>query len=522
MTLLQKRESSSVALFMSVVLCLTVVATMPEITHAQAPANDIPQKFQPKSPNEPALRLAVPAGKSRTVIARGANGTEGIALIEFNLLSNSDSSGTAPLANLSTRGNIGTGDNILIAGVVIQGSGTKRVLVTGRGASVPVSGNIANTQLRVVNQATKQVIASSDDYSSESQNAAIRAAGKARTIVDSDAAVILDLAAGAYTVLVSGTGEAKGVGIVEIFDIDPASSARIVNLSTRGRVGTGDNVMIGGLIAGGNSGEFAGVITRVTSPSSVAYDRDAWLADPKITVFDGPNKVLENDNWTNQGLAPAVLNATSVRLIDENLTLNIAENGSDWYVVLDEGQNSQLTDGDFGTLTYTASGDTGFLSYKDSDGDKGRAELKFTSNSEGSYEILDANSDKFTGRFTVIDTSQPKAPSSIAGKSIRFNISSGSGLFATDGTFVVNISDNGKEYSSVVESGNAAGSNGTVNYTYSGNQGFGNLMGQINGSDFGLDSKITLTFSSDKSGTFLQTSATLNSSQTGSFTDVTP
>ena len=283
---------------MSVVLCLTAVATMPETTHAQAPANDIPQKFQPASPFEPALRLAVPARESRTVIARGANGTEGIALIEFNLLSSPDSSGTAPLANLSTRGNIGTGDNILIAGVVIQGSGTKRVLVTGRGASVPVAGNIANTQLRVVNQATKEIIATSDDYASEDQNAAIGAAGKAPTIADNDAATILDLAAGAYTVLVSGTGGATGVGIVEIFDIDPASSARIVNLSTRGRVGTGDNVMIGGLIAGGKSGEFAGVITRVTSPSSAAYEPGKWLADPNITVFDGANKVLENDNWT--------------------------------------------------------------------------------------------------------------------------------------------------------------------------------------------------------------------------------
>jgi len=264
------------------------------------------------------------------------------------------------------------------------------------------------------------------------------------------------------------------------------------------------------------------VITRVTSPSSGAYEAGKWLADPNITVFDGANKVLENDNWTSQGLAPAVLNATSFRLIDENLTLNIAENGSDWYVVLDEGQNSQLTDGDFGTLTYTASGDTGFFNYEDSDGDKGRGEFKFTSNSDGTYEILDADSDKFTGRFAVIDTSQPKAPSSIAGKSIRFNISSGSGLFASNGTFLVNISDNGKEYDSVAESGNLTGASGVVSYTYSGNQGFGNLMGQQNGSDFGFESKITLTFTSDTSGTFLQTTATQNSSQTGSFTDLTP
>ena len=98
----------------------------------------------------------------------------------------------------------------------------------------------------------------------------------------------------------------------------------------------------------------------------------------------------------------------------------------------------------------------------------------------------------------------------------------GSGLFASNGTFLVNISDNGKEYDSVAESGNIIGSSGVVSYTYSGNQGFGNLMGQINGFDFRFESKITLTFTSDTSGTFLQTSATQNSSQSGSFSDVTP
>ena len=72
-------------------------ATGPTGPGADAPANDIPEKFQPESPNEPALRLAVPAGKSRTVIARGANGTEGIALIEFFALGDGDSSGTAHL-----------------------------------------------------------------------------------------------------------------------------------------------------------------------------------------------------------------------------------------------------------------------------------------------------------------------------------------------------------------------------------------------------------------------------------------
>ena len=238
-------------------------ATGPTGPGADAPANDITKKFQPASPNEPALRLAVPARESRTVIARGANGTEGIALIEFNLLSGPDSSGTAPLANLSTRGNIGTGDNILIAGVVIQGSGTKRVLVTGRGASVNVAGNIANTQLRVVDQATKNTIATSDDYASENQTADIRAAGKATTIVDNDAAVNLGPRTSEPTPCWLAAQVEQQVSVLSrSFDLEPDSSARIINLSTRGRVGTGDNVMIGGLIAGGNSGEFAGVITR--------------------------------------------------------------------------------------------------------------------------------------------------------------------------------------------------------------------------------------------------------------------
>jgi hypothetical protein len=240
----------------------------------------------------------VPAGKARTVHVKGANGTEGIALIEFFKLGDGDSSGTAPLGNLSTRAFIGTGDNVLIAGIVVGGKGTKRVLITGRGASVKAKGTIANTKLRVVNQTTKQDIANSDDYASEKDAADIKATNKVKTIVATDAAVILDLKAGAYTALVSGKNGATGIGIVEIFDLEPNSTAKILNLSTRGRVGTGDKIMIGGVIAGGKSGEFAGVLAKAKSPSSPAYKPGPWLADPRIEVYDGPDKVLENDNWT--------------------------------------------------------------------------------------------------------------------------------------------------------------------------------------------------------------------------------
>ena len=60
---------------------------------------------------------------------------------------------------------------------------------------------------------------------------------------------------------------ATGIGIVEIFDFEPNTSAKILNLSTPGRLGTGDKIMIGGLIEAGKSGEFAGVVAKVTSPS---------------------------------------------------------------------------------------------------------------------------------------------------------------------------------------------------------------------------------------------------------------
>ena len=110
---------------------------------------------------------------------------------------------------------------------------------------------------------------------------------------------LLELGPGAYSALVSGKNGATGLGIVEIFDLNPGSSARITNLSTRGRVGTGDKIMIGGLIVAGKSGEVANVIARGKGPSSPAYKPGAWLADPLFEIYDGPNKVLENDDWAS-------------------------------------------------------------------------------------------------------------------------------------------------------------------------------------------------------------------------------
>lgn len=146
-----------------------------------------------------------------------------------------------------------------------------------------------------------------------------------------------------------------------------------------------------------------------------------------------------------------------------------------------------------------------------------------SSNDGGNSENSGGNANTATTdieRNNAPTANQLQAPSSFAGKSARLDISSGSGLFANSGTFIINVSSSGNEYYSVVESGNAAGSYGAFRYRSVGNQGLAVATAQsYSFSDLGaFDAELTLTFTSENSGTFLTTIDSQNSIQRGSFT----
>jgi uncharacterized delta-60 repeat protein len=202
------------------------------------------------------------------------------------------------LGNISTRGQVQTGDNVTIGGFIIGGSAPKTVLIRARGPSMIPAGVVnamADPQMTLVDQATAAVIATNDNWGDAPNAGAISATGLAPTEAF-ESAILVTLNPGAYTAVVSGVGGTTGVGIVEVFEID-RPEAPLTNISTRGQVLTGDDVMIGGFIVQGSGPQT--VLVRVRGPSMVPAGVADALADPQVTLVNQATGVIiaTNDNW---------------------------------------------------------------------------------------------------------------------------------------------------------------------------------------------------------------------------------
>ena len=200
------------------------------------------------------------------------------------------------VVNISTRMVVETGDNVLIAGFIIYGTGQKNIMVRAIGPSLSVPGALSDPTLEL-HDATGAIIASNDNWRS-SQQAEIIAAGLAPAN-DLDSALIRTLAPGGYTVVVRGVNNATGVGLVEVYDLDTGTpTARLGNISTRGHVLTNDNVMIGGFIVRGDITKK--MLMRVIGPtlSLNGVPFNGRLMDPTLELHDGNGALMAtNDNW---------------------------------------------------------------------------------------------------------------------------------------------------------------------------------------------------------------------------------
>jgi len=223
------------------------------------------------------------------------------------------------LRNLSTRGQVGTGANVLIAGFVVGGTSPKQVLVRAIGptlSSFNVSGALADTQLDLFQGSTR--IAVNDNWGGTASligaSATVGAFPLAAGSLDS--ALLVQLNPGAYTAQVSGTGGKTGVALVELYDVDSVgafSPQKITNVATRGVVGTGDNILIAGFIISGGSPKK--VLVRGVGPALVPLGYAGAVSDPVLQILrlDGPVRtvVRENDNWEAGNDAVLVADATS-------------------------------------------------------------------------------------------------------------------------------------------------------------------------------------------------------------------
>jgi uncharacterized repeat protein (TIGR01451 family) len=203
----------------------------------------------------------------------------------------------AQLLNISTRLNVLTNDNVLIGGFIISGTDSKKVIIRGLGPSLAqagVSGVLADPVLEL-HEPNGTVI--TNNNWKDTQEAAIEATGIPPTD-DLESAIVETLAPGAYTAILSGNNGGTGVGLVEAYDLDQATNSHLVNLSTRGFVETGDNVLIGGCIVGGADGGSATVVVRAIGPSLAVAGVTGALQDPILELHDGNGDLLaSNDNW---------------------------------------------------------------------------------------------------------------------------------------------------------------------------------------------------------------------------------
>jgi uncharacterized protein (DUF1800 family) len=198
--------------------------------------------------------------------------------------------------NISTRMVVETGDNVLIGGFIVYGTGQKQIAVRAIGPSLPVAGALSDPILELYD-ATGTIIASNDNWRSTQQTALI-AAGLAPAH-DLDSALIATVSTGNYTAIVRGVNNAIGQALVEVYDLDgDAPTARLGNISTRGHVLTGDNVMIGGFIIRGDLAKRT--IVRVKGPtlSLSGVSLAGRMIDPTVELHDGNGALIaQNDNW---------------------------------------------------------------------------------------------------------------------------------------------------------------------------------------------------------------------------------
>jgi hypothetical protein len=221
----------------------------------------------------------------------------------------------AQLLNISTRARVGTDDNVMIGGFIIRGNASKPVVVRALGASltsmgVPVNAVLADPVLSL-HGPNGELIRRNNDWKDD-QRTAIEGTIYQPTD-DRESVIVATLPPASYTAIVTGKDRTTGIGVVEVYDNAPAADAQLANISTRGFVVDGDNIIIGGFILGGNGPGDRRVGIRALGPSLAAFGIATPLQDPTLELKNENGATLmTNDDWmqtqaveiTAAGLAP--------------------------------------------------------------------------------------------------------------------------------------------------------------------------------------------------------------------------
>ncbi len=238
--------------------------------------------------------------------------------------------------NISTRMNVLAGDNALIAGFIVTGpsGSTKKVLIRGIGPSLAnfgVPGTLSDPFLEL--HKPDGTVVSNDNWQ---QGDTSQIPNGFAPSDPRESVIVATLAPGNYSAVLKGAHGETGVGLAEVYDLDSTSAAQLANISTRGFVNTGDNVMIGGFIVGGT--EPAKVLVRAIGPSLTAFGVQGALSATTLELHDANGAVISNEGWRNT--QEADITATTIPPSNDNEAAILATLVPGNYTAVVRGKNN--------------------------------------------------------------------------------------------------------------------------------------------------------------------------------------
>lgn len=243
------------------------------------------------------------------------------------------------LANISTRLRVETGDNALIGGFIVTGTQAKKVIIRGIGPSLGLADQLANPTLELYNGGT--LLKANDDWKNSSP-------ADLQAIMDStipptndlESAIVATLPANGsgYTAVLRGVNNGTGIGVIQIYDLNRFVDSKLANISTRGLVQTGDNVLFAGTIVLGQNPQK--VIIRALGPSTGV---PGAMADPTLQLVDAQGVQLAfNDNWRTGGQEAEII-ATTVpppNDAESAIVYSLPANGANYTAIVRGANNS--------------------------------------------------------------------------------------------------------------------------------------------------------------------------------------
>jgi uncharacterized protein YkwD len=220
----------------------------------------------------------------------------------------------AVLANISTRLRMQNSSDVLIGGLIAQGTAGKKVLIRAIGPTLTdfgLPGALPDPTLELFQGNVS--VATNDDWRNSLQQAEIQNSGLAPA-KDAESAIIATLTPNQnYTAVVRGKNGQFGLAVVDAFDLDQAAASKLANISTRGFVGLNDNAMIAGVIVGPTGGGSINVLVRALGPTLSDFGVAGALVNPTVDLVNASGTVIRsNDNWKSDPSQMAQIQAANL------------------------------------------------------------------------------------------------------------------------------------------------------------------------------------------------------------------